>query len=124
MPWIVYLLHFDRPLGKARHYIGITRADQYERRMRDHARGRASRLTRAVTEAGISIYVAHLWNTDDPNLERRLKRQHRAQHWCSYCHLALTPQPNAAINPGPKPAKGGISGMVIDLARGLKPPHP
>lgn len=119
--YVVYLLHFDRPIGKARHYIGITRVDRFEKRLREHANGRGSRLTSAAIKRGVRLYLAHLWSSCDPNLERRIKRRAPAKHYCSYCRLNLTPRANSAINPTTQPAEREGATMDLQFADRAKP---
>jgi predicted GIY-YIG superfamily endonuclease len=65
----VYLLHFDRPFGHARHYIGWTR--RLEKRLEHHRRGTGARLLALVREAGIGWTLARTWEGDRA-LEKRL----------------------------------------------------
>ena len=51
----VYLLHFDRPLAHARHYIGIALDGDPHRRLAEHLAGQGSLLVRAVVAAGIGV---------------------------------------------------------------------
>ena len=55
----VYLIHLDRPLAHARHYLGST--DDLERRLHEHQQANGSRMLAAVARAGISWQLlAHL----------------------------------------------------------------
>jgi hypothetical protein len=98
MTWAIkggtgYLLCFDVPFGTRRpttrpeaekfttasHYLGIT--DYFDRHMREHAQGRAAKLTRHVAEAGIGWTVTRLWEGASRDTERDLKKP-GAAHWC------------------------------------------
>lgn len=80
----VYLIHFDRPLGHARHYVGWT--EDLVERIRQHDRGNGARLMAAVTEAGIRWNVVRTWDDVDRHFERRLKRQKNTHRFCPICH--------------------------------------
>lgn len=82
----VYLLHFDRPLAHARHYIGFTK--NLDSRLGRHENGRGSRLVDAVLEAGIGYTVAKTWN-GDRNFERWLKRKKNTPQLCPICNPKL-----------------------------------
>jgi hypothetical protein len=89
---IIYLLHFERPIGdlanpraQARHYIGFTQNKRtLVQRLEHHREGRGSRLVHAVVRAGIPFEVARTWpgTRDD---ERRLKNQKNARRLCPAC---------------------------------------
>jgi predicted GIY-YIG superfamily endonuclease len=78
----VYLLHFDRPYGHARHYLGWT-AD-LPSRLAEHAAGRGARLLEVVSQAGIGWQLARTW-TGGRARERQLKRQGGASRCCPCC---------------------------------------
>lgn len=86
---MVYLIHFDRPLGnldnprgQARHYLGYT--EDLETRIEAHRRGNGSAIMRAVSDAGISWQLVRTW-PGGRDVERRLKRQHNAPRFCPIC---------------------------------------
>lgn len=80
---MVYLIHFDRPLGHAQHYIGFT--DNLQQRLHDHeATCKGSKLLQAVRAAGIHFRVVRTWE-GDRGLERRLKNQKKARLLCPVC---------------------------------------
>ncbi len=80
----VYLLHFDRPYGHARHYTGWT--TDLTARLAEHAAGRGARLLAVVTAAGIGWTLARTW-TGTRALERSLKRWHGASRYCPICGI-------------------------------------
>lgn len=83
--YLIYLLHFDQPVGRARHYLGITKAERLPKRMREHQVGNAASLTRLAGSRSIGWTLAGLWPTDDPALEKKMKRAGHLNHRCSEC---------------------------------------
>lgn len=79
---LVYLIHFDRPLHHAGHYLGWT-TDLVQRRA-THEKGLGSKLMKAVTENGIEFEIVRTWN-GDRHLERKLKRRKDARSLCPLC---------------------------------------
>lgn len=89
---VVYLLHFDRPLGdldnprgQARHYLGYT--DDLDARLERHRSGNGARLMEVVAERGIGWRLVRTWD-GDRELERRLKNQHNSPRLCPLCQGA------------------------------------
>ncbi len=78
----VYLLHFDRPLHHARHYMGWT--SNLQERLQRHREGSDARLMQAVQAAGISWRLSRTW-PGDRGLERKLKRQKNGPRLCPIC---------------------------------------
>jgi hypothetical protein len=95
---VVYLLHFDRPIGDlanprgfASHYTGWTL--DLPARLVDHAAGRGARLMQVVGELGIGWQLARIW-TGTRTRERSLKQSGGAARRCPVCQLTtlgLTP---------------------------------
>lgn len=81
---IVYLLHFDKPFGHAKHYTGFVEHD-VERRLKEHERGYGSRLVGAARKAGINFSLARLWHDVDRKYERDLKKRGGATRHCPMC---------------------------------------
>lgn len=79
----VYLLHFDRPFGHARHYLGW--ASSLDARLAHHANGTGANLLRHVAAAGISWQLARVWEGADRNRERQIKRQGGLSRSCPLC---------------------------------------
>ena len=89
---LVYLLHFDRPIGDtsnprgfAAHYTGWTL--DLPRRLTEHAAGRGARLMEVVAEAGIGWQLARVW-AGTRTRERSLKASGGAGRRCPVCQLA------------------------------------
>ena len=78
----VYLIHFDKKLAHAQHYIGL--ADDLDARLQAHASGQGARLMEVITDAGINWQVARTW-PGDRKFERRLKRRKEAPVLCRVC---------------------------------------
>jgi hypothetical protein len=88
---IIYLVHFDRPIGDLRnprgfasHYTGWTL--DLPARLVDHAAGRGARLMEVVGELGIGWQLARTW-TGTRARERSLKRSGGAARRCPVCQL-------------------------------------
>jgi predicted GIY-YIG superfamily endonuclease len=88
---VVYLIHFDVPLGdlcnprgRAQHYIGYT--ENLEQRLEQHRNGNGSAIMAAVSEAGIGWRVVRTWE-GGRDLERRLKRRKNSPKLCPICSL-------------------------------------
>ena len=86
---VVYLLHFEAPLGdasnpraQAQHYLGS--AVDLEARLEEHHRGTGARIMQVVEERRISWRVVRTWE-GDRQLERRLKRRKNAPRLCPMC---------------------------------------
>ena len=79
--WI-YLLHFDRPFGHARHYTGWT--GDLPGRLRDHKNGQGSNLCRKAAAAGVGWTLVSVV-PGDKNEERRLKNLGGAAKRCPVC---------------------------------------
>lgn len=97
MPGLVYLLHFSAPVGHARHYLGFVEGGvpALRRRLADHRKGCAAKLTAAAVRNGISLELVKVWRWDAETrkrptrfTERRLKREKSATRHCRHCRAA------------------------------------
>ncbi len=79
----VYLIHFNRPLQHARHYLGFT--DNLADRLESHRQGRGARLIQVITEQGIDWVLARVWPEGDRKLERQLKNRKESPRLCPIC---------------------------------------
>ena len=89
---MIYLVHFERPLKHAKHYVGFTDVTLRERfaRHRSLARvRRGSALMRAVMEAGIAFKVVRTW-PGDRNRERQFKVDGHSSRRCPVCKGEVT----------------------------------
>ena len=82
---MVYLIHFDRPLKHAQHYIGYCANGKLKKRIERHMANNGSRLIRAVNLAGIKWSVVRTWTKADRTFERKLKNRKRASSLCPVC---------------------------------------
>lgn len=83
----IYLLHFDRPFGHARHYLGYT-GRELDARITDHREGRGSALVRAVLASGIDFHVALSFKLPldrARSVERLLKNGGTMSRICPHC---------------------------------------
>jgi len=78
-----YLLHFDRPYGHARHYVGWTQ--DLAARLQAHARGRGARLVQVVVKAGIGFRLARTWPESTRDREDLIKHAGGARRYCPEC---------------------------------------
>lgn len=83
----VYLLHFDRPFGHARHYTGW--AKDVDARIGEHMDGVAhsANIVRKAAAAGIGFSVARIWPNKTRNDERAMKNQGGASRRCPICAM-------------------------------------
>jgi hypothetical protein len=73
---LVYLLHFDRPLAHARHYLGFTESDDLTARISLHRSGRSRvPIMTALYKAGIGFSIARVWTGGTRTFERSLKER-------------------------------------------------
>jgi hypothetical protein len=79
---MIYLLHYDRPLHHAQHYLGFT--DDLDARTTRHLTGFGGRLPAVFSELGISFTIARTWD-GDRTLERKLKKRKNGRKLCPIC---------------------------------------
>ena len=80
---MVYLLHFDRPLAHAKHYLGFT-PNSVASRLGKHRANGGSALTRHLNSLGIGYQVSRVW-VGGRKLERKLKNRKNAPKLCPMC---------------------------------------
>lgn len=81
-PGFVYLLHFHGNLGTGAHYIGF--AEDVDNRVKQHAKGTASRFTGKMKKNGIGFVLARIW-PGPKKLEREIKKLRRGPKLCPIC---------------------------------------
>jgi predicted GIY-YIG superfamily endonuclease len=82
---MVYLLHFSRRICSSRptqHYIGWT--NDLDERLREHRKGKGSRLCQVARDRGITFALAEVW-IGDRQFERKLKNYKNAPKFCPIC---------------------------------------
>ena len=83
-----YLLHFDRKIHGAQHYLGYS--VHITRRLRQHLDGAGARLVRQALRAGITVELVRIWTTDDRTQERALKKTRTPKSYCPKCRKTTT----------------------------------
>jgi predicted GIY-YIG superfamily endonuclease len=78
-----YLLHFDRKVHGAQHYLGYS--VHIARRVRQHLTGAGARLVKQALRAGITVELVRVWATADPKQERALKKTRTPKSYCPKC---------------------------------------
>jgi putative endonuclease len=93
MGGIIYLIHFDEPIGnrenrrgQAQHYIG--HAVDLAERLAEHANGNGARIMAAVVAYGIGWKVVRTWKGGRKE-ERKLKNRKKARKICPICKKNL-----------------------------------
>lgn len=82
----VYLIHFNKKLRHAQHYLGF--ADDVDKRIARHRSGRGARLLRALNDLGIEWECVRRWDDGDRAFERKLKGLKNAKRLCPVCLAA------------------------------------
>jgi hypothetical protein len=85
-PGEVYLIHLDKPIGRARHYTGwgLIAAERFK----THLAGRGGRLLQVANSRGITYRIVRVWAPADRRFERRVKNYSRAPKLCPVCNPA------------------------------------
>jgi predicted GIY-YIG superfamily endonuclease len=87
---MVYLIHLEKMLCHAQHYIGYTKTDRgLDARMERHRANQGGRLLRACNLNGIAWSVVRTWPGETQAFERRLKMSKRAREMCPICREAF-----------------------------------
>jgi hypothetical protein len=83
----VYLLHFSKPFGHAKHYVGVTKRG-IEERVKEHQSGtKGAHLCKLVRQAGIDLILARVWIQVPRYFELKLKNRGKASV-CPICKAA------------------------------------
>lgn len=85
---MVYLIHFDRPLHHARHYLGYCADGTLEVRLIRHRAGRGARLLAVLRELNIGWRVVRVFE-GDRRFERYLKKT-ASTRLCPVCRVRPT----------------------------------
>lgn len=88
IPITIYLLHFDRDISGALHYIGSCVSVRLKDRMREHQIGLGASLTHEAHLRGIGFTLVRTWQVPDRSYERTLKRSGHYKRHCPYCTKA------------------------------------
>jgi hypothetical protein len=118
--WVVYLLHFDEPIGNldsktgyAQHYTGST--NNLRRRMREHETDSDVRIMEAVRQADIGWTLARTWPGNQQR-EFQLKKQGGAARRCPICK-GQVPQ----LDAGGQEIEAAASALRAARRRALEP---
>jgi predicted GIY-YIG superfamily endonuclease len=84
---MLYLIHTDRKLHHAGHYLGWT--TDLGLRLDAHLRGDGARLVEAYNQNGIHWRVVRIWPEGTRVDERRLKNQKHGPRLCPVCNPRL-----------------------------------
>lgn len=71
----MYLLHFERLFGHARHYVGRAPDRAWRSRLEDHEVGRGTKLLRHMLAASVAWCLVRPWPLGSGWDEERLTRQ-------------------------------------------------
>ena len=80
---MVYLIHFDKKLHHAQHYLGYTK--DLPSRIKKHRHNLGARLLQVLNQKNIAWNVVRVWEDGDQNLERHLKNQKKSRKLCPVC---------------------------------------
>jgi predicted GIY-YIG superfamily endonuclease len=83
---MVYILHFDKKLSHAQHYVGYSPSqDTLERRIEEHKKGKSrARIMEVLFERGISFTLAAVLE-GERDLERKIKKSKHTARYCPIC---------------------------------------
>lgn len=81
---MIYLIHFDKPLKHASHYIGFVERN-LKKRIERHRAGSGAKILRAANEAKISWDVVRTWPDGTRDDERKLKNSKNSKRLCPVC---------------------------------------
>jgi predicted GIY-YIG superfamily endonuclease len=107
----VYLIHFERRLKHAGHYLGYCRS--LDERLNQHRTGNGARLLEVIGQVGIGWRVVRTW-TGDRGLERRLKNQKNTPR-------KLCPVCRGEVAYDALPPAGAVEAQPVDEAEGDPP---
>lgn len=82
----VYLIHFDKPLHHARHYIGYAEDYNVAKRLEHHRAGRGARLLAVLNALGIGYQIVRTWPHAGKHFERHLKNMKKTSKFCPVCN--------------------------------------
>jgi len=83
---VVYLIHFEKKLGHAQHYIGFTQSIKHlPSRFKHHQTGNGSRLLNALNQKEIPYKIVRIWEGVDRAFERKLKNWKKSRLLCPEC---------------------------------------
>lgn len=81
---MIYLIHFDRPLHHAQHYIGFCKEGSLADRIKQHTAGRGAKILAALKARNIGWQVVKTF-AGDRHEERRMKNCKKSALFCPIC---------------------------------------
>lgn len=84
----IYLIHFDKPLRHAQHYIGYVNSSKRSvtKRMSRHKKGNGAKILKHITSLGIGWTKVRIWEKVTRNDERILKNRTYSKKMCPVCN--------------------------------------
>lgn len=82
---MIYLIHFDKPVGRTQHYLGVCRDDRLQLRLTEHARGYGAVLTSQAIKRGAKLWLARTFPGSSRELEATMKRHGHYRLMCPLC---------------------------------------
>lgn len=83
---MVYLIHFEKPLHHASHYIGFSKNSlTFKNRIQHHRNGTGAKILKELNRLGINWEVVRIWKNKDGNFERQLKNMKNSKRYCPKC---------------------------------------
>lgn len=81
---MIYIIHFDRPLSHARHYVGYCDDNRLPERLEEHRAGMGARILTECNRQGIGYQVVRTMK-GDRRRERQIKRAKCTPRYCPIC---------------------------------------
>lgn len=89
---MIYLIHFERPLHHARHYLGYCADETLQVRLIRHRASRGARLLAVLRTLNINWEVVRVFE-GDRRFERTLKNRRNTPRLCPVCTVRpVTPR--------------------------------
>lgn len=86
----VYLIHLDKSIHHANHYLGYSALENVSDRLKRHQSGNGSKLLSHANHLGIGYRIVRLWTCSTwkqaRDLERKLKSRHNSTKLCPICN--------------------------------------
>lgn len=109
-----YLLHLERPVEHAQHYIGTTDRGVYTRYV-EHVTGQGSPLIREAIRQGILVSLVRTW-PGGHDVERQLKKGKQTRRLCPICRMEAM-QRNAEKMRRVRRRKAALAAYTLARAR-------
>lgn len=89
-PLVVYQLHFERPVGRCRHYVGSTMEHLLHRRLQAHANARGALLTQRAARMHVRMVCVDVTGILSRADEHRIKAAGHYERRCGICRGEMT----------------------------------